>query len=296
MVLGVIVSCLLVHYKPAQAISFYSADASGGFTSCFSPDGCGALPAVPAGTGLIVTLGSGSTATSTPIKIGNAIAGGNAATAPQQAPFPPTSAGASASVLGQVSAPPTSFAQSFAFAVQRAVVFNNNTTTEAFPLLFDSFAVSEAVTCVILTSLQTDCSASLPLSRNASGHAHASVQLLLDGNPLATRVDGLLTTFVPSTLGLAPEAFLTIPLTPGFHALVFEVQADGFISEQIDPTPEPTTLLLFGSTVAGLSAAARWRSPLLALRPRVVLVCRPHVKDSSRFSESAWSPRPSSTC
>jgi hypothetical protein len=145
-----------------------------------------------------------------------------------------------------------------AFAVQRAVIFNNNATTEAFPLLFDSLAVSEAVTCVIVSPLLTDCSASLPLSQNASGHAHASVQLSLDGNPLATRADGLLTTFVPSAFGFLHGDLLTIPLAPGLHALVLEVQADGFVSE-IDPTPEPATLLLFATTVAGLGVAARLR-------------------------------------
>src|SRR4030095_3528023 len=48
-----------------------------------------------------------------------------------------------------------------------------------------------------------------------------------------------------------------VSLTPGFHSLMFIAQADGVAVV----TPEPTTLLLFGATAAGLglprSAAAR---------------------------------------
>jgi PEP-CTERM motif-containing protein len=240
-----LVSCLLAHAAPAQAITSYDAFAAAQFSSCFSAaEGCGSLPAMPAGTGLIVTLGSGSTSTPTPIQIGNATAAREAGTAPQQAPFPQTTFGAYAEVFGFANAPPTSFAASFASAVNQGVLFNQNDTIAAFPLLFSGFAVSG-------TALGQD--------QLASAHAQASIQLLLDGSPVLTEVERQVTVFVPSTPGPfgSGSLILTIPLTPGFHLLLEKLEADGFASE-MSATPEPTTLLLVGTTMAGLGLA-RWR-------------------------------------
>jgi len=55
---------------------------------------------------------------------------------------------------------------------------------------------------------------------------------------------------------------LSLQLTPGLHPLLITVEADGFANSQASSTPavapEPGTLLLFGTTMAGLGLA-RWR-------------------------------------
>jgi hypothetical protein len=243
--LWALVSSLLAPGTPTQAMTSYDASAAAEFSSCFGPEDCGVLPAMPAGTGLIVTLGAGSASNPPPILIGNALNFGlGAGTAPTQAPFPPTIFAAFAEAAGIASAPPASFAGSFASAVFPSVLFNQNSTTEAFPLLFLGHAGSGVA---------------IDPDQLASAHAHASVELLLDGSAVLTDVDRQLTVFVPSTTGPfgALSLILTIPLAPGFHSLLEEVEADGFASE-VSPTPEPATLLLFATTGAGLGLA-QWR-------------------------------------
>ena len=243
-----IVSCLLAHGTPALAITSYSAFADGSFSSCFTPGGCGPidilggafLPVMPAGTDLIVTIGAGSSLGPAPILIGNASVSRSAGTAPNSPPASKSAGIAYAQTFGSASSPPPSFAASFLSAVLPALLLNLTDTTAAFPLLFLG---------------STYPNTTLGQNRLASAGAHASSSLVLDGNELVTIIDGQVTTFVPSTTGLFPGILLlTIPLPPGFHSLRLEVQAEGFASET---APEPTTLLLFGTTAAGLGLA-RW--------------------------------------
>jgi hypothetical protein len=55
----------------------------------------------------------------------------------------------------------------------------------------------------------------------------------------------------------------SLQLTPGLHPLLISVEADRFANSQASSTPavapEPGTLLLFGTTMAGLGLTARWR-------------------------------------
>jgi hypothetical protein len=55
-----------------------------------------------------------------------------------------------------------------------------------------------------------------------------------------------------------PPTFCTLSLTlgPGLHPMLVTAQADGFLT--LSPVPEPTTLLLVGTTAASLGLA-RWR-------------------------------------
>jgi hypothetical protein len=240
-----LVSCLLAFDAPAHAVTMYSAEINVRVTACLNPGSCLGLAVVPTGTGLIASLGAGSSSAPAPIQIGNATARGGGDTRPRFDPSP-NSFSAAAGVFGIANAPPESFAQSFGSAVFPGLLFNSNATTEAFPM--DVTGVSQ-----IFITLAPD--------RVSRAEVHTSFQLLLDGNPLVTGLDGTVTSFVPtSPLGLPvalPGRFLvTAPLAPGFHSLLLQVEASGFASE-LAPVPEPMTVILFATTGAGLGLA-RW--------------------------------------
>jgi hypothetical protein len=238
------VSCLLAYAAAAQAVTSYGGDASANMSGCY----LGCLP----GTGMIVSLGDDSTLTPPPITIGNASVFStvfDTGTAPKQAPFPPFTVVVSAETSGVASSPP-SFASSFRSAMYPTVVFNQNSTTEDFTVLFTGAASSG----VVLDPSQ------LVLS---SAEAHASVKVLLDGSAVLIAENGQVERLVPSVPGpFNPNGWiLTVPLPTGFHSLVFEAEAFGFASEMSPPTPtpEPVTLLLFGTTAAGLGITASRR-------------------------------------
>jgi hypothetical protein len=236
------VSCLLAYAAVARAVTSYGGDAFANIFGCYL--GC------PAGSGMIVSLGDGSTLTPPPIIIGNAsvfTSVFDADTAPKQAPFPPTTVGVSAGTSGVANSPP-SFAASSRSATYPTVVFNQNSTTEDFTLLFTGVAHSG----VALDPSQFVL---------ASAEAHASVQVLLDGSAVLIAENGQVDRLVPSVPGPFNLSWiLTVPLPTGFHSLVLEAEAFGFASEMSPPTPtpEPVTLLLFGTTAAGLGVSA-WR-------------------------------------
>ena len=82
--------------------------------------------------------------------------------------------------------------------------------------------------------------------------AHIQFQVLLDGALIhsgsATAGQGH-----PGSTANSATVPLTVALEPGFHSLVFTAQADGLAA-----TPEPATLLLVGTTAAGIGLAG-WR-------------------------------------
>lgn len=255
-----LVTCLLAHGTPALAISTssYYARAGVGFAGCstLTTAACAGQPnAFPAGTGVTITLASGSGFTPPPIQTGDASAFAGVHVNPNTPPFPPSIGSITASTGGIAITPPGSFASSFASGVFTGVLFNNNTTTQTIPLLlsFSTFSGSTP--------------APYPF---ATAHAHSSFQFLVDGDPLlagADRITGasplIVIPSVPPFFFFTPPTFeetllLTFPLTPGVHSLRLEVEVDGFAYAGT-ATPEPMTLLLFGTTAAGLGLARRRR-------------------------------------
>jgi hypothetical protein len=225
LVLGTVVSCLSALCSPALAIAIYDA---------FADVSVSAPGPIPSGTGL--SLFTGSTFTPPPIEIGNGIATNAAFAAP-----PGT---ASALVLGSATAPPDSFAASFASAISQGALLNQNAGTVSFPLTVSHSSIVNA-------------SATGP---NESADAHFLFQVLFDG--AVVRADeGRCTVLSGScTRGDTDSISLALALTPGFHSLFITAQADGFATAATppNPVPEPTTLLLVGTTAAGLGLA-RWR-------------------------------------
>jgi hypothetical protein len=117
-----LVTCLLAQGTPALAISTssYFAGASVGFDGCptFLEAGAGRPNAFPAGTGVTVTLASGSRFTPPPILAGDASASSGVGWNPNSPPFPSGSIGSiSAGAGGIATTPPGSFASSFASGV-----------------------------------------------------------------------------------------------------------------------------------------------------------------------------------
>ena len=161
-----------------------------------------------------------------------------------------------ASARAQAESPPPRPARSHRRLRQgclRPSWFNQNTTTQTIPLFltFSTFSGSTP--------------APYPF---ASAHAHSPFQFLVDGDPLLTGADRI--TGPSPLIGIPPgppfffvpfpleeTLLLTFPLTPGVHSLRLEVEADGFAYAGT-ATPEPITLLLFGTTAAGLGLAY-WR-------------------------------------
>jgi hypothetical protein len=249
-----LVSCLLAHTAPALAISTSSYFAS----ASLRIDRCNPLVLqcvdFPAGTGLTISLASGSGFTPPPILTGDATSSSGVGWNPRLfTPFPPFDGSVGASTQGIATTPPDSFASSFASGVFTGLLFNHNNTTQTFPvfLSFSTFAGSTP--------------APYPF---AAAHAHSSFQFLVDGDLLLTGADRITgdTPFISLCPSCPPFIFfipfteallLTFPLTPGVHSFRLEVEAEGFAYAGT-ATPEPMTLLLFGTTAAGLGLA-RWR-------------------------------------
>jgi hypothetical protein len=242
---------VLVHHTPAQAVAISIATAGATIESCPFPEAnaCGILALPPPGTGHIVTLGAGSTSIPSPIQIGNAVAGGGAGTGPFFQPTVPAHGFATADAFSTASSPPASFAASFASAVLPMVLFNHTSDTQAYPLGVSSFSGTQVF-----------------FGQNEHAQAHASVELRLDGNLLLSDLNGVVTPYVPATNPFVGLFILTVPLEPGFHSLLLTAQADGFASAQLEPTPEPATLLLWGTGAAGLGLA-RWVKRRRAANP-----------------------------
>jgi hypothetical protein len=163
---------------------------------------------------------------------GNAVATGAALVSP-----PGT---ATALVSGFASGPGSSHAQSNAQAESQVSLFNANPTTVTFPLTFSHTR-----------------NLSLSSSNFEFTEVNARIAVILDNS------DFLFSNFsdriFASSFDSGSDTF-SLALTPGSHSLLVFALADGSTSGSgfVSPTPEPVTLLLFGTTAAGLGVV-RWR-------------------------------------
>jgi hypothetical protein len=226
----VLLSCLTALQTPALAISIYNTFVQ---TSVSTPG------LLPSGTSISFSPGSSSTFQSFS---GNALATAAASVSP------PGSATALAS--GFASGPGFSSAFSSSFATSKASIVNQNAATVAFPLTFSHSR--SASTSTILGGQ----------SEFVSSYAYFYVYL--DSNLLLYNYSVPCSSFVSASgncnsFDSGSNAFL-VGLTPGSHSLELNVTATGSASSSppFNPTPEPASLLLFGTTMAGLGLA-RWR-------------------------------------
>jgi hypothetical protein len=221
----VLLSCLIALQTPALAIAIYDA-----FTEISLSFG-----QVPSGTS--ISFLPGVTFIRPPIQIGNAIATSFASTSP--------SGTALASALGSASGPPNSSAASFASALSVTVLLNQNATFVNLPLTISH------------TRFPQIASSDRREQTGSDNFFQATIDSILLSffNGGSAAGGGGSVTFTDS----GSDSFL-FPLSPGLHSLVLTAQAGGDASSPIpSPTPEPVSLILFGTTMAGLGLAARWR-------------------------------------
>ena len=186
---------------------------------------------IPSGTGL--SLFTGITNTPPVTEVGTAVA------------FNEASASTPGVVTGNASgaavAPPTSFAASLGGASTIGSLLNQNGAPVGFPLTIAHIALIQASTT----------------ESDEQAFAHWSFNVLLDGTSLLSLNDSCTAGPVCSRSSVGTDPF-TLSLTPGFHSLSITAEADGtaLASEVV---PEPTTLVLVGTTMAGLGLARTMR-------------------------------------
>ncbi len=188
---------------------------------------------IPSGTG--ISLFTGTTLTPPPVEVGTAVAFNTASAGP------PGTVNANAS--GAAVAPPTSLASSLGSATTTAALLNQNSGVVAFPLNISHIGLVQASTT----------------EPDESAFAHWSFAVLFDGvfQPTLSLAD---TCSAPpdcsrSSVGSIP---FSLHLPPGFHSLSIPAQAVGF-ALATEVVPEPTTLILVGTTMAGVGLARTMR-------------------------------------
>jgi hypothetical protein len=226
----VLLSCLTALQTPALAVSIYNILVQ---TSISTPG------PLPSGTSISFLPGS-----IFPFEqfSGNAIAAATASVSPPGS--------ATALVTGFAGGPAPSSARSFAAAIAQANIVNQNASTVTFPL---TFSHSRSV------SLSTIPSGDPGESSSSGSFASFFFVELDDTRLLSNFSDPCFPGSNCNSFDSGSAAFL-FGLTPGSHSLRVVAEADGFanVSPPLNATPEPATLLLVGTTMAGIGLA-RWR-------------------------------------
>ena len=218
----VLLSCLIVLQTPALAIASYDALAQ---------------VSVLASSGTQLTFSPAGHVTSQ-FELGNAGAFADTSTS-----LPATT---SATVTGFATGPSESIARSSANADSFVSVVNQNATTGFFPVTVS----------YLLSTLTTTLS-------SGGAKTSAGFDVLLDGLFQGARDSIALCGFDDFTPPIRPacsaddSGSINLLLPTGGHSLEVNVFVSGEASAP-ELVPEPTMLLLFGTTLAGLGLA-RWR-------------------------------------
>lgn len=221
----VLLACLIALHMPALALAIYDdlvqASVSAG--------------PLPSGTSLFFFPSSTSTSQ---FFNGNALATAAASFTP---------GGATALATGFASGPGSSFADSSASATTQGSLFNFNTTTVTFPLT--------------ISHSRNLSSTTIPLGGQSDFvFSDGGFSLTLDNS--STLLSNFSSCSAPNcnSFDSGSDTFL-FALTPGSHSLQLSVNAFGEAdpSSPVSATPEPASLLLLGTTMAGLGGLVRWR-------------------------------------
>ncbi len=214
-----VVSSLFTFQTPAFAIAIYNDFVQLSFVS----------EPIPFGTS--ISFFPGTTFTSSEHS-GNALA---TSTALASTP------GSVTAVVSGFAGPGLGVSTAIALASGSANLFNSNPTSVTFPLTFSH-------TSSVSTSIGPFESATASTSRRVS----------VDNDVLTDQDSACIS---PCDIFNSGSETFFIGLPPGLHSLSFSVVAggSGFAPESFTPTPEPASLLLLGTSLAGVGGLARWR-------------------------------------
>jgi hypothetical protein len=229
----VLLCCLIALQTPALAVAIYDALAQ---VSVSAPG------PLPPGTGITFPF-------FTPIAVQSEM--GNAAASASATQAPPGTFSAIVTGIASPGAPDNSRAFSSATGAGFVSVFNQNATSVLFPLTIAHH----------LSAL----TAEIPSSESGGATAQASfdvflgaVQRLADGSINLCGSNDLEPILRPQcSIEDIGTTTVLLPLNPGSLGLNIFLSASGQAGSP-EVVPEPATLLLFGTTMAGLGLA-RWR-------------------------------------